>query len=192
MQIISGKIDGIALDGGEVRRRLQVPRGFEVDGVDVCLRRLMDAVDCRYAYVRVPVTYPRDGVCGFDFAEAESADLCKALGGCGEAYLFAVTLGIGVDRLLRRLNLLSQGEHFITDALASAAAEALCDRVNDILSEEARLGPRFSPGYGDLPLSFQGTLLSRLQGDKTLGITVNEAYLMTPMKSVTAIAGIFD
>jgi len=191
MQIICGKIDGIEWDVSEICQRLQIPRGIEIDGVDRCMERLMTVMDCRYAYVKVPVDVSADGVCCFDFSEVRSRDLGKALCGCREAYLLGVTLGVGVDRLLCRLNLLSQAEHFITDALASAAAEALCDQVNALLRQDSEtLRPRFSPGYGDLPLSFQEPLLGRLQGIHTLGIVLNGAYLMTPVKSITAIVGV--
>lgn len=194
MQIVCGRVDEVALDPHEVCRRLQIPRGFESEGMDSlvgrCVGRLKEAVDCRYAYVRVPVEVSSSAVCRFDFGEVESMDLSKNLRGCTEAFVFAVTLGIGVDRLLHRLNLLSQAEHFITDALASAAAEGLCDGVNGILASSGQLRPRFSPGYGDVPLSFQAPLLGRLRADATLGITLNGAYLMTPMKSITAIVGI--
>ena len=190
MQIVCGTVDGVSLDRNEVCRRLQVPRGFAVDGLERCLNRLTEVMKGRYAYVRVPVEFPSAGICRFDFGVIESNDLYKNLCGCREAFLLAVTLGIGVDRLLCRLNLLSQTEHFLTDALASAAAEALCDSVNRTIAEGLLLKPRFSPGYGDVPLSVQGPILHRLRADSTLGITLNEAFLMTPVKSVTAIAGI--
>lgn len=190
MQIVCGRVDGVALDRNEVCRRLQVPRGFTPQGMEGCLSRLTDVMDCRYAYVRVPVEFPAEGICRFDFGDIASGGLYRNLIGCGEVYLFAVTLGIGVDRLLCRLNFLSQAEHFMTDALASAAAEALCDTVNGMIAEGHSLKPRFSPGYGDLPLSVQPSFLNRLRAEATLGITLNDAYLMTPMKSVTALAGI--
>lgn len=190
MQIVWGSVEGVALDRNEVCRRLQVPRDFPLGGMDECLGRLTDAMDCRFAYVRIPVEFPSDGVCRFDFCELESRDLYRNLCGCGEVFLLSVTLGIGVDRLLCRLKLLSPAEHFITDALASAAAEALCDSVNVRMAEGLSVRPRFSPGYGDVPLSVQVPFLRRLQSESTVGITLNEACLMTPVKSVTAFVGI--
>jgi len=258
--IVCGTAEEIRLNPAEVCRRLQVPRGFGSDAAERCEKQLRAAMTCRYAYVRLPVDYPERGVCRFDFAEIRSEDLYRNLAGCREAFVFAATIGIGVDRLLHRLNLTSQAEHFITDALASAAVESLCDFVIeeitstaveslcdtvieeisgaaveslcdtvteeiagaaveslcdtvikeisgaagealcDCVTEEIRgadavspkcvLRPRFSPGYGDTDLSVQKPLLRRLQADKTLGITLNSAYLMTPVKSVTAIAGL--
>ncbi len=190
MQIICGTIDKVELNTGEVCRRLQIPRDFTVDGTQRCLDRLQKVMDCRYACVRVPLTLPSHGICRFDFGEIASEDLYRNLHGCVEALVFAVTLGMGVDRLLCRLKLLSQTEHFITDGLASAAAEALCDSVNQKIAHGLTVKPRFSPGYGDVPLSVQAPLLRRLRAESTLGITLNHAYLMTPVKSITAIAGI--
>ena len=50
---------------------------------------------------------------------------------------------------------------------------------------------RFSPGYGDLPLSVQPTVLAALDAQRRLGITLSSSLLMTPTKSVTAIIGMF-
>ena len=47
-----------------------------------------------------------------------------------------------------------------------------------------------APGYGDMPLSYQPEILKALNADYTLGITLNNSLLMTPMKSITAIMGI--
>ena len=194
MQIICGSVENVELNPHEVCRRLQIPRGFSLDGVDRCAERLRGVMNCRYAYVRVPVDCTEAGICRFDFGEIKSEALSANLRGCSEAFLLAVTVGIGVDRLLHRLNLLSQAEHFITDGLASAAAEALCDEANSIIAQgmtHGSLKPRFSPGYGDVPLSVQVPLLRRLCAEQTLGITLNSACLMTPMKSITAVIGIY-
>ena len=102
----------------------------------------------------------------------------------------AFTTGLGVDRLLAGLNVTSQAEHFMTDALASAAVESFCYYVCDRLCMESDCPPRFSPGFGDLPLTFQEPLLRRLDAFQNLGITLNKAFLMTPVKSITAIMGI--
>ena len=48
-----------------------------------------------------------------------------------------------------------------------------------------------APGYGDLPLSCQPTLLSVLDATRRLGITLTPSLLMVPTKSVTAVLGYF-
>ncbi|NLC44698.1 MAG: Vitamin B12 dependent methionine synthase activation subunit, partial [Clostridiales bacterium] len=52
------------------------------------------------------------------------------------------------------------------------------------------LRPRFSPGYGDLPLEIQGPLLESLDAKQLIGVTLTNAYLMLPQKSVSAFVGI--
>jgi len=52
------------------------------------------------------------------------------------------------------------------------------------------LARRFSPGYGDLPLSIQPQMISATNANKYLHISVNESLLMIPQKSITAIIGI--
>ena len=64
------------------------------------------------------------------------------------------------------------------------------DEINDELKEKYDLVPRFSCGYGELTLALQADIFKALPCEKTLGITLNSSFLMTPTKSVTAIIGI--
>ena len=57
-------------------------------------------------------------------------------------------------------------------------------------AEDKILRPRFSPGYGDLPLDFQKEFLKITDASRKLGISLNDSLLMSPSKSVTAIIGI--
>ena len=79
-------------------------------------------------------------------------------------------------------------------AIGAERIEALCDAFEaelraDLASEGKYLGARFSPGYGDLPLTLQRDVFAALKPEKTLGLTLGENLLMTPTKTVTAIAG---
>ena len=49
---------------------------------------------------------------------------------------------------------------------------------------------RFSPGYGDLPLTLQPGILAALDAGRRAGITLLPSLLMNPSKSVTAIFGL--
>ncbi len=158
------------------------------------VRRLMGEVCAcahpAYCYVKVPVAYPRAGVVSVDGKEIVSAGLLKNLGGAREAYLLCVTLGAEVDRFLRRLSVRSGAAHFMADAIASALAEALCEYADGRIRNGETLGARFSPGYGDLPLYCQPDILKRLNAERLLGITLTDAMLMLPTKSITAIIGV--
>ncbi len=180
----------ITINEIELSNRLKTKVGFTNEEIEKCKQELLKVIEYKYAYVKVPVDLSTENYVNLNFVSFNSKNLYKNLSGCKEAYVFSVTVGIGVDRLLSRLNLLSQSRHFITDALSSAAVESFCDYVNEMLAKNKKTKPRFSPGYGDLPLEIQPDILKVLSADKTLGITLNESLFMTPVKSITAIMGV--
>lgn len=190
VQIISAEPKEITINQRELSQRLHTKEGFETPLLQSCMERLMGVIRYRCAYIRVPVNLEQENICDFGFMTIPSRNLYRNLRGCHEAFVMAVTTGIGVDRLLAKLNAVSQAEHFLTDALSSAAVESFCDYVCSDLKKEAECAVRFSPGYGDLSIEFQKPLLQRLSAYEQLGITLNSAYLMTPVKSITAIMGI--
>lgn len=61
-----------------------------------------------------------------------------------------------------------------------------------VVKEGYHLTWRFSPGYGDLPLETQKTLIQVLDTHRKIGVSLTESCLMMPSKSVTAILGISD
>lgn len=180
----------IVIDKNEAAVRLKIPRNYTNETVSRCEENLRRVLNCKYAYINVSVQMKSDNICDLGFGDIESYDLAKALKGCNEAYILGVTIGIGADRLIQKLAVTSPAESFITDALASAAAESLCDYADNILRGEGEKPFRFAPGYGDMPLSYQPAVLEALNADYTLGIRLNGSLLMTPMKSITAILGI--
>ncbi len=190
VQIFTAAAAEITINRRELAARLHTDRQFDSPALAACQQRLEQVISYRCAYCRVPVDLTQENVCDFGFMTIPSRSLYRSLRGCREVYVMALTTGIAVDRLLARLNVTSQAEHFMTDALSSAAVESFCDAVCQRLREGVPCVPRFSPGYGDVSLSFQVPLLQRLHAYEHLGITLNAAYLMTPVKSITAIMGI--
>lgn len=138
-------------------------------------------------------------ICGeavkLDALRINSRGLAKNLEGCRSAILFAATVGIGIDRLIARYGSLSPARALIFQALGAERIEALCDTfcagVKAKAEEEGKtVRPRFSPGYGDLPLKTQKDFFRILDCSRKIGLTLNESLLMSPSKSVTAIVGI--
>ena len=124
-------------------------------------------------------------------------DIHTLLRDCDRCVLFALTLGDGPEALIRRAGLRSPTEALLLDACASAACEAACDGLQAELegalcTEGIFPTDRFSPGYGDLPLSVQRPLLELLDAQRRCGITLSETLIMSPRKSVTAIFGLAD
>ena len=129
------------------------------------------------------------------FATVESAALRKNLQGCERAVVFAATVGLELDRMIAKAARLSPAKALLLQAIGAERIEALCDRFCQELSEELApmgqtLRPRFSPGYGDLPLTFQEEIFRVLDCPRKIGLSLNESLLMSPTKSVTALVGI--
>lgn len=190
--VICGEIPAneLELSRTEMSARLGIPADRLDGSIEPHLSRLISVASCKYAAVRVPIKRGADGLLDLGFGEFKSNSLTHALEGCREAFVFAVTIGMETERLLYRLSLTSQSASFITDALASALAESVCDETEKIISGSLSCKRRFSPGYGDMPLAVQPALIKMLDAGRLLGITVNASLLMTPCKSITAIRGI--
>ncbi len=188
--MVEAKPEEVSPDPNEMAQRLGTARGYTDERIRQNLLKLQTLVRYRAACLRTPVDLSEENCCRFDFMTARSRCLWKNLQGCREAFVFAVTTGLRVDRELSALSVTSPADRFVLDALSSAAVDAFCQKVADGLSAGLSCAPRFSPGYGDLSLMLQQPLLQRLGASERLGITLSAAYLMTPVKSITAIMGI--
>lgn len=123
-----------------------------------------------------------------------SKGLSRNMRGCDRAVMMAVTIGPGVDFLIRRAETVSMVDAAIYQAAGAAYVEAWCNEVNRricaFMEQKGRYGhPRFSPGYGDLPLSLQKDFSRILDMPKNCGISLTDTLLMMPSKSVTAFIG---
>lgn len=175
-------------------------RGTEPDEtiealIEACIAEVEAAAVPRSIHERFPLNFSGDDSFQVASLHLHSHSLQRNLAGCGEVYLFAATLGIAVDTLIRRAALMDSAKGAVMQAAAAAVIEAFCDEENDKLrklteAEGLYLRPRFSPGYGDLSLDCQRDFLNLLKAQKNIGLTVTDSGLMVPVKSVTAIIGI--
>lgn len=192
-------------DAGEVVRYLGyrgvAPDDHIMEEISESVRDLQKAITPRFVYERFPLsvkTAPDETplLC-FEQLEIRSRNLAKNLEGCCGIYLMAVTLGPGPDRLIRRESISRMSRAVILQAAAAAMTEVWCDRINERIRLEAeREGlytrPRYSPGYGDLPLELQRDISRILNMPKEIGVSLTQSLLMTPGKSVTALIGLSD
>ena len=130
------------------------------------------------------------------FTKTNSTNLYKNLEGCKEAYVFVATLGLGIDRKIKRYTSISSVKALSFQGIGSGAVEDYCNYFNLYLNELEngkgnKLKPRFSPGYGDLDLGLQEDIFKALEVTKKIGVVLNDSLLMTPSKSVSAIIGIY-
>lgn len=122
-------------------------------------------------------------------------DIRRHLSGCSQAVLLGATLGAAVDRLLRVAQIRNMAQAVVLDSMASVAIEQVCTQTDALLAEKFPgkfMTYRYSPGYGDYPISLQTVFLRMLDAPRKIGLTATEHCLLTPAKSVTAIAGLSD
>ena len=159
-----------------------------------CLSEVRGKLSYKVCYREFPLSSDGERL-DLGFVQTASADLKKNLAGCDRLVLFAATIGIGLDRLIAKYSRLSPSMALMLQAIGAERIESLCDLFNEeIRAEKAKEGktlrPRFSPGYGDLPLALQKDIFRVLDCPRKIGLTLNESLLMSPTKSVTALIGV--
>ena len=125
----------------------------------------------------------------------QSQDLGRNLAGCQRVALLAATLGPQVDALIRRHSSLDPVYASILQATGAMFIEELVDITNSEIKKIAEAAglktkPRYSPGYGDVPLEVQKDFF-RLLPCTRIGLTLMDTLIMAPEKSVTAFVGLF-
>lgn len=123
-----------------------------------------------------------------------SRSLGRNINGCSKAAVLGATLGIEIDRYMKKLSITNMAKAVVVQSCAAALLEEYLDSCQlEIEQEAARKGlylrPRFSPGYGDFPIEHQEEILRMLDTAKKIGLTMTGSSMLTPMKSVTAVIG---
>lgn len=156
-----------------------------------CIEEVKGSLSYKVCYCKLPVRISSD-VCDFGVFSSRSKGLAQNLNGCESVILFAATVGVGIDRLITKYGRISPTKALMFQAIGAERIEALCDAFCADISQEYKTGtkPRFSPGYGDLPISAQKDFFALLSPERQIGLTLTDSLLMSPSKSVTAIVGL--
>jgi len=109
--------------------------------------------------------------------------------------LFVCTIGSQLSEKVNKY--VNKGEiarATVLDAVGSEAAEALAEKVDDLIRRKASSEGysaviRFSPGYGDWTIFDQARILKLLKASK-IGVKAMKSCIMVPEKSVTACIGL--
>ena len=129
--------------------------------------------------------------------ELRGRDIYRHLKDARFAALMACTLGMDAERRLRTTGAQHPLEGAVLDAACSAYVEAAVEQMDQQVKTDAAVHGlagnwRFSPGYGDCPLSAQRSIVNALNATRLIGLTVTPTSLLMPTKSVTAVIGLFD
>jgi hypothetical protein len=197
-------LDRVEIPVESVLRRLGYPHGGP-GALDPGIRSILDG-EMRRAeglfspggmirFLKVSARTP--GAVSFhetDFS-IQSRQVARMLSPADTVVVFMVTIGPGLEKAMD--SLLKAGETtnaFVLDAIGSETADALADDLhwNQLKTEAGRHGfsvtPRFSPGYGDWPLTVQTELIKLCEGGR-IGLSLTASCLMIPQKSVSAVLG---
>lgn len=180
--------ESLELCENEVALRLKTARGYTNELVEKCKKMLFEKADCRYC-ARLIGVEKKENTLDFGLFSVESGILANLLIDCDKVLFMAITLGNGVDMLLRTLEVKSAAEYYITDALASALIETMADKAQEIIQAKDKFTTRFSPGFADFGIEKQTDVLDLLDARKLLGITLSKTNLMIPQKTITALMG---
>ena len=185
MTVITKKYNDLPICEKEILRyagcKSETPKVKELLGS--CIDEASGKLSYSVCYCELDVNVNND-VCDFGIFSTQSGDLAKALKRQNKVILFAATLGVEIDRLIKKYSKISPSRALMFQAIGTERIEALCDAF----CNEMGLGRRFSPGYGDLTLLIQKNIFDVLNCTKYIGISLNDSLLMSPSKSVTAFA----
>lgn len=118
------------------------------------------------------------------------------LRGCEKAAVLAATAGPAVlEAAGREMQAGRLAAGLALDAAGSDAAEKAADAVEAELGRAAagdgfKLTRRYSPGYCDFDLREQAKIF-RLIKPEEIGVRLTESFYLVPVKSVTAVAGLY-
>lgn len=166
--------------------------------LDLCEKETLEVIQPKYIYRRYGLEPVPEGlqISGTSLI-LTGEDIREHLKNCTEVFLMGVTAGIELDKRIRRYMVTEPDVGVVMDSCGIQAVEEIADLAEKeleqiVVKEGYHLTWRFSPGYGDLPLETQKTLIQVLDTHRKIGVSLTESCLMMPSKSVTAILGISD
>ncbi len=161
--------------------------------LEQCIQKLQQALVPQAVYEEFDLKEEQNLIQFADIS-LESRDLSRNLEGCSKVILIAATVGAGVDQIIRRSQLSGSADAALMQATGAMFIESFVDKLNAKLRDESTLHgkslrPRYSPGYGDVPLEFQKEFFRLLPCQK-IGLSLMDSLIMAPEKSVTAFVGV--
>ncbi len=199
-QIIDFKIAEINPDGRDVLLHQGIPKGVEVperirvllaEGVDIFRRTAQPkGVIEEVSLNQFENTFVGEG------KNIRDVILERIYPKSDHLALYVLTMGEDVSSRIEKM--FNEGDYALgsmLDAVASLAAdkasEVFEEFYRDYLDSEEKLNPgefvlSYSPGYCGWHISGQKKLFDRLKPG-LIGVTLNDSYLMTPLKSVSGV-----
>ena len=197
MPIYNAKL--ITIDAVETKRYAGLRKNINFDE-----KKIFDA--CEEAQILLEVqgsweifnySYETQTILSKNPVMIEGNSIGRHLLNCNKIICMAITVGENIEREVTRK--FQKGEYtssILLDAAATAAVEQAADAMEKTIEENPLIRGysmrwRFSPGYGDWPLTQQADIL-RLSNAESIGIRLSSSMMMTPRKSITAVIGLIN
>lgn len=195
----------VEIDEIEVLRYLQYKNQDIEDDlsnmIKECIKRTKKIINPRFIYRKYKIKKLKSSNSkGEIYLEGanlilQSDDIYNLLIECDECILMSATLGLEIEKEIRKLTYTDLTKGIIIDACATTAIEEVCDIVQasiekKLLKKDKYITYRYSPGYGDLPIEKNVDINNLLNSQKEIGLTVTNSGIMIPRKSVVALIGV--
>ena len=155
-----------------------------------CLSEMENKLTYKVCYAEFPLKIDGDNI-DLTFTKVTSKNLAKNLQNSKKIIVFVATIGVEIDRLILKYSVISPSKALIFQAIGAERVESLCNLFNDEVKQKYKnVKARFSAGYGDFPLEVQSKIFNALNTVKNVGVFLNDSYIMSPSKSVSAIIGV--
>ena len=156
--------------------------------INECLNELNGKLDYRVCFTTLPLKM--GNVVDFTTFSVNSKSLQKTLNGYDRVILFVATVGLEIDRLIKKYSVISPTKAVIFQAIGAERIEELCNAFENDIKQTYQTSKRFSCGYGDFDILYQKEIFKVLNPQKLIGVTLLDSMLMLPSKSVSAVIGV--
>ncbi len=187
-----------------VLRELRIPTKKNLNDLDEknLAKELKKVIDIAYGlihgkacYVTFQIKEVRENKVILDKSDSliKGNQIAIILKNCTFCSIFVSTIGQEFENRISKMTIDDPTRAFYLEYVGNWMAEHMAETINNKISQEiVKAGfipkKRYSPGYGDWPITSQQELLELAEA-KRIGISLTESYLMIPRKSVSALIG---
>ncbi|NMA07148.1 MAG: hypothetical protein GX928_05495 [Ruminococcaceae bacterium] len=182
-----------SVDYQEIKRMIGYRSNVVEDSTDSLIRECWQDVNESSRFRHVEKVFPLTAIEGgilLGESRFYSKDLSNHLSLSDSVLLYAATLGLEIDRLISKSSHVSMAKAVVLQASATVLLEKLSDKAIDDITGQKNKTARFSPGYGDLSLEYQGEILKILDAKKRIGLYSTDYHILIPSKSITSFSGL--
>lgn len=174
-------------------RKISAPDEMIQKLIEECCHELFNILSPQAVIESFDLSLSQNNQICFGDVILNSVDLSRNLNGCSKVYIFAATIGSKVDACIRKSTAIDTVKAAVLQSCGAMFIEKVVDYINEEIKKEAaasglKTKPRYSPGYGDVPLLIQKEFF-RLLPCTRIGLTLMDTLIMSPEKSVTAFVG---